>query len=370
MLAASAPTALSCCTVTISLLAGIGLAAAAAGLYALGIALQAFDARDAPAGQALRLSLFRRLVRQPRWLIGTALGLGGWGLQALALTYASLTLVQPALALGLVFLLLIARTLLGEHLHMREGAGVVLIVVAVPLLTWLAPGRSSAEAGGARLWLPLLILGVAALIPYSFRGQARAASVLVPVSAGLAYAWDGIATKLASDHYSAHRWLGLLAWVIAMNVASGVGTLSEMSALQRRPVTQVAPLVFAFTTFVPVALAPMLAGEGWSGRPARVLGLLLALCLVGVGALLVAGSAPVARVLAPRSENAESGTARSPRPLSAPASLPAAASRRALVSASSRTTAPGLSESSPSTPLASTRTAAPTADPPAVRARM
>jgi hypothetical protein len=125
--------------------------------------------------------------------------------------------------------------------------------------------------------------------------------VLVPVGAGLAYSWDALATKFASDEIVRHAWLGLAAWFVAMNAASALGTLSEMSALQARPVAQVAPLVLALTAFVPVALAPLLAGEWWSSSPARDAGLVLAMLLVAGGALRLACSESLGRVLA-RSE--------------------------------------------------------------------
>src|SRR2546426_11731197 len=97
------------------LLTGILAALAASALYAVGMALQAVEARLAPEAQALRLSLFRRLVRRPRWIAGTALGLSGWALQALALAQAPLTLVQPLLGSSLVFLLAISVWRLGER---------------------------------------------------------------------------------------------------------------------------------------------------------------------------------------------------------------------------------------------------------------
>jgi hypothetical protein len=104
------------------ILTGIAAAAAASTLYAGGIALQALEARQAPVEQALRLSLFRRLVGRPLWLGGTALGLAGWVLQTVALTRAPLTLVQPLLGLSLVLLLGLAVWRLGEHVARGDAA--------------------------------------------------------------------------------------------------------------------------------------------------------------------------------------------------------------------------------------------------------
>ena len=61
-----------------------------------------------------------------------------------------------------------------------------------------------------------------------------------------------------------------------------------MSALQSRPVTHVAPLVLALTTFVPVALAPLLAHEWWPHSPLRLVGLVIGLLATGGGAAALA----------------------------------------------------------------------------------
>jgi len=294
-------------------LTGIAAAVVASILYAGGIAMQASEARLAPVEQALRLSLFRRLVAKPRWLAGTALGLSGWVMQALALTDAPLTVVQPLLGTSLVFLLGLATWKLGETVAATDVLAVSMIGVGAPLLALLAPDRHTEHASGARLWLVLCLLGGLALSPLLLRGRARAASLLVPAGAGLAYAWDSLATKLASDDYSAHLWLGLCFWFVTMNAASALGTLSEMSALQRRPVVQVAPLVFALTTFLPVVLAPFLTGERWPGSVWRASGLGFALLLVSGGGVALARSPAVARTLAAEASSLSSETPRSSR---------------------------------------------------------
>ena len=295
------------------LVTGIVATFGAAALYAVGTALQAVEARLAPETHALRFSLLRRLVKRPRWLAGTALGFTGWGLQASALAHAPLTLVQPLLGTTLVFLLGLSVWRLGERVVRADALGVLAIAAGAPLLALTAPHHRSAHAGGALLWVTLGALGLAALSPLALRGGARASSLLVPIGAGLAYSWDGLATKFASDDYLRHAWIALAFWFVAMNVASGLGTVSEMSSLQRRPVAQVAPLLFALTTFVPVALAPAIAREWWSSSAWRDLGLVVSLLLVGGGALRLARSAPVTHALEAEASSASSGTGRRSR---------------------------------------------------------
>ena len=282
-------------------------------MYALGIGLQALEAREAPAERALRFSLFYRLVRRRRWVAGTVLGLLGWIVQAYALTKAPLTLVQPLLGTSLVFLLAVAAWQLDEHVGRRERLAVLAVAAGVPLLALTAPARDAAHAEGARLWLALGVLAALSLVPLALRGPARSASLAVPLGAGLAYALDGLATKFASDDYTRRLWLGLLFWAVLMVAASALGTLGEMSALQRRPVTHVAPLVFALTTFVPVALAPLLAREWWPSSPLRIAGLVAGLLATGGGAAALATVEPVGRWMAREASSTESGTGRSPR---------------------------------------------------------
>ena len=94
---------------------GIICAIGASALYNTSIALQALEAREVGQEHALRASLIGRLVRNPRWLLATVIGLLGWPLEIAALLLAPLTVVQPCLASGLVLLLWLGVTRLGER---------------------------------------------------------------------------------------------------------------------------------------------------------------------------------------------------------------------------------------------------------------
>src|SRR5215213_697451 len=86
-------------------LLGIAIALASASSYSVGVLLQSLEARDVPDTESLKLSLIKNLVSRKRWLIGTVCVILGWVLQAAALGFAPLTVVQPALAVGLFVLL-------------------------------------------------------------------------------------------------------------------------------------------------------------------------------------------------------------------------------------------------------------------------
>jgi hypothetical protein len=298
------------------LLLGVGAALAAAGFYSAGVSLQAFEARRTADRHFLRLSLLRVLATRRVWLAGIVLDACGWALQTVALGLAPLTLVQPLVALGLVFLLVIGSARFGERLGRVELLGVAAIVAGIAGLGVTAPSHRADHAGGAILAATLGALGAAALLPLLVPVLRRSAAAAA-LAAGLAFSWDGLATKLAADEFTARR-LGLfVVWVAAMVTAAGFGTLAESSAFQRRPAGQVAPIVFGVTTLAPVLLAPVVAHERWSSDAATRAGLVVALAAVLLGVALVARSRPVTSVLRAEASSSPSGTGRRSRAASA-----------------------------------------------------
>jgi drug/metabolite transporter (DMT)-like permease len=262
-----------------SVVLGAGAACASSSLYNLGLALQALDAREAPADDALRPALLLRLVRRGRWLAGTALNLLGWPLQTAALLLAPLTVVQPALAFGLVLLLLVGARHLHERVGVRETLAVLGILAGVALLALVAPGASTHHAGDAALAAVFGGVGVLALLPFALRGG----GVMMTLGAGAALAWSGLSTKLVADALHDGHVRTLLVWAAATGVASGLGLLAEMSALQRRPATQVAPVVFVVQVLVPVLAAPVLVGEHWHHPVGVVAGIaVVVVCALGL----------------------------------------------------------------------------------------
>ena len=128
------------------------------------------------------------------------------------------------------------------------------------------------------------------------------------IGAGLAFGWSAVATKLASDDLSRGSLLVAAAWGLSTAAASGVGVLSEMSALQERPAILVAPVVFVTQTVVPVVLAPLLLGERFSGTPLGGVPLVLSISLLVAGAAALARSPLLLGVTAERTSEASGST--------------------------------------------------------------
>jgi drug/metabolite transporter (DMT)-like permease len=261
--------------------AGIALAAGAAACFDGAVALQALEAR------AVGDALVRGLLSRPRWLAATALAIAGWPLQVAALSLAPITVVQPALALGLVLLLVLGNRLLHEPMRPRDLVAVGAIAAGLALLAWAAPEAEHVRAGDGTLAVALGALGAAAIVPWLARGRLPGTALVV--AAGLGYAGSGLGSKLLAD---ALWGAPALLWAAITAVLAGAGLFDEMAALQRVGAARVAAGAFALQTVVPVVLAPALTGEHWS-RPAAILaGLVLV-----VGGSLGLGTATAVRGL-------------------------------------------------------------------------
>ena len=276
---------------------GIAAAVGASLLYNASIALQALEVRNEPHEHSLRVSLLGRLLRNRKWLGATALGLLGWPLEIVALLLAPLTVVQPCLASGLVLLLWMGAKKLGERPGPREWVAVGAIGVGVVGVALVAPERSTDHAGTATMAIALALVAIPMLAPYALRSRAASLSTLAVVSAGCGYAWTAIASKMFTDELVAGVLLVAFAWLATAAASEVLALLSEMSALQRRGATHVAPIMFAVQVLVPVGLAPLIFGESWGETPLGGAALLALMAIAVSGVVLLAGSRSVGRVL-------------------------------------------------------------------------
>ncbi|MEA2448273.1 MAG: hypothetical protein QOG63_205 [Thermoleophilaceae bacterium] len=267
---------------------GVLLACLASFLFNGGIALQALEAREVPPEHGLRLSLIGQLVRRRRWLAGTGLNALALPTQTAALLLAPLTAVQPADAAGLLLLLFLGSRMLGERVGRLELAAVVALAGGIVLLTAAAPKRHVTYISGVDVLIPLLVVAMLALAPLALRRVTGPDSIVVVLGAGFAFAFTAFMVKLAADAIDEGEPLHLIAAVGVAGAGAVVGMLSEQTALQRRPATKVAPVIFVIELLVPVLLAVIVVGENWGGS----VGLIVVAIAVIVAAAVVLTRAP------------------------------------------------------------------------------
>ncbi|MFZ1881955.1 MAG: hypothetical protein WAU41_17580 [Gaiellaceae bacterium] len=280
-------------------LIAVCLATVASSLYALSAALQALEARDAPPESALRASLLVGLVRRRTWLIGGVVGVVGFGLQAGALALASVSLVQPALGLGLVVLLVLGVRVLGESVGAREVGGGLAIATAVAVLGWAAPSQTGAFTTGGT-WAAAAGIVVVAVLPYLLRAARRAGGLETSIAAGLAWAWFGLGTALIDAAIADRHFTVAILWGLGVAVAGWSALLAEQTALLAWPATRAIPVAFGLEMVVPAAAAPFLTHGGFG--PLHGVPFVLALAVACAGAAALGSSRSVARAVAPLTE--------------------------------------------------------------------
>jgi hypothetical protein len=265
---------------TAGIAAGLACGVAAAACYELGYVVQAGDARAAGTDHP---RLLLRLAQRRRWLGGTGLVVCGLLLQLLALYLAPLTVVQPALVLGLGLLVVLAERRLGERLG--RGGRLAVAGAAVGVLLIALGGETDGTATGGH---PVPVLAAYAALVLAVLAVAHAShrARLLVLAAGLGEAWAVIAAKVAVTDLADGALAATAAWGAG---AAAIGLLAlnaEMTGLQRVPATIAGPLVLVTSAAIPVLLAPAAVGEHWASPPAVLFGLVL----VVAAAVVLGGS--------------------------------------------------------------------------------
>ncbi|MEV8632004.1 DMT family transporter [Streptosporangium sp. NPDC051023] len=158
---------------------GVSIALVGALGYALGAALQQFEAVS--EGASLRL------MRRPRWWLGGVIGFTGASLHAVALSLAPLVVVQPISVATLVFAVPLAAVLHGRRPRKEEILGSIAVAVGLLGLMLLVPSHAATphmtngEALGFLACVGLIVL-VAQLAARKVSGSAKA--LLLSVGAG------------------------------------------------------------------------------------------------------------------------------------------------------------------------------------------
>jgi hypothetical protein len=196
-----------------------------------------------------------------------------------------------------VLLLWLGTRRLGEPVGRREALAVGAIVLGVAGVALAAPARTTDHAGTGAMLLALGLLAIPVLAPFALRARGRPFALAAVVAAGCGYAWTGIASKLVTDELAAGSIVIAVVWLATAAASEGLALLDEMSALQLRRATHVAPIMFAVQVLVPVLLAPLLFNEGWGGTPLGGAVLAVSIALAAAGTALLAGSPAVGRVI-------------------------------------------------------------------------
>jgi drug/metabolite transporter (DMT)-like permease len=182
------------------------LALAASLVNALTSVLQRLGVQNAPADSTLKLSLLTHALRRGVWLLGFALMIVSFVVQAIALHIGRLSQVQPILTTELVFLAAILAIWFRFKIGRREWFGAIGVAGGLSGFLYFAhpqygmtppPGWRWAVAGG----VCAAIIVVAVIL--AMRGPRWWRATMFGIAAAISFAFTAACTKVVSDYASA-----------------------------------------------------------------------------------------------------------------------------------------------------------------------
>jgi len=242
------------------------------------------------------VALLRHLVRQWRWLTGMAASLLGLALQALALRWGSLAVVQPLVVTGLIFSLLFRAALDRRRLPPR-----ILIwagCTAAGLAIFLAAAGSSTSSGkldgtGAAVVLAGGAVAAVACWRHAARHSPAQEGLLLGAAAGIN--WGLTAGTLKATSAATSPVTLYTNWPLYVLVLLGIsGFLANQRLYHRTPLTTSLPILNVTNPLVALGYGFLAFGERPSQQPAlvalQVVGLLVV--LLGVYCMARQGEPP------------------------------------------------------------------------------
>jgi drug/metabolite transporter (DMT)-like permease len=275
-------------------MSSVVLALVASVIYAVATVLQQRVAMTASDRQARSPWFMLRLARSPVWLAGIVLVWVGYGFHVAALSGGEIVIVQPVLAMTMVFALPIGARLSAQRVDWRDIGSATLAaagLAAFLLLAEPAEGVSEPSAGAWLAWGGATSLLAAALVWLALGRLGRQANLkaaLAGTAAGILFGLHGVLTKGLAERLNEGVGPLLGSWVlwVALLVAVLSMAASEI-ALQAGDLAPAIATESVIDPIVSVILGVGLFAEQVHGTSSGTAGSLLALAamLVGVGAL-------------------------------------------------------------------------------------
>jgi drug/metabolite transporter (DMT)-like permease len=248
-----------------------------------------------PKGSIWRVAMY--LVRQPLWLFGMAAAIVAFVFQAVALRYGQLSQVQPLLVTELVFVLVLRRTWLRQHIRLAAWGSAALTCIALGVFLLAAEPRGGKPIPHAHAWVEVIALFGGATVAMTLvagRGSPGRRAGLYGTAAAVVGALAATLMKTAVTTLTVHGPIAVLTdWpVYAMAVSSLASGLLAQAALHTGPLSVSQPLMVIVNPIVSIWLSVWLFGEYFTDNAAVIaLGACSFVALI-VGTVLLTRTAP------------------------------------------------------------------------------
>jgi drug/metabolite transporter (DMT)-like permease len=271
------------------------VALGAAVLLAVGYVLQQHEAAQSD-DHRLSPRLLLTLARRPAWLGGIGAMVAGQLLGALALGMGSLVVVEPLLAVNVLFALPLGAVASRRWLSAGDWAGAAMLVAGVGIFL-LGVGSSEAVhrrdpgAWGWSLTGGSVLLVVATLLAVARGRQVRSRAALLATAAGAVFGMQDVLTQrtvLVVDE----GWRALVGswqpWVLIVVAIAGL-TFAQ-NAFGLADISASLPAITLAEPVVGMAVSAGALGQGLPTRPLLLAAALGGLCLMLAGVVLLTRS--------------------------------------------------------------------------------
>jgi len=222
------------------------------------------------------------LFRQRMWLLGFAVGVGGWLLYVAALWLAPLSLVQATAAGGIALLAMFVGGLT-ERERAAVGLAVAgLLLLAASLVGAAAPTRHGTSSS-VSIWIAASL--VVAALAAGPGARVLAGGAGLGIAAGVLYGAGDVGTKAVLPGGAR------LIFVPVLLACHGLAFVSLQLGFQRGGALATAGLASLWTNALPISAGTALFGETLPSGIRGVARVLAFACLVSGAALLARGDA-------------------------------------------------------------------------------
>jgi drug/metabolite transporter (DMT)-like permease len=262
--------------------------------------LQRMGVETAPADTNMRLSLLAYAVRRRVWLIGFGMMICGFLLQAFALHFGPLTVVQPIFTLELPFLIAILWLWFGQQLTWREWLGALGAAGGLSLFLVAARPGGGTVTPDTDGWITVVLVCAGAItvaVLLTRLGPDAWRAAMFGVAAAIDFALTAAFIKQMNDEISAHGWGFLATWPpYAVAVAGLMGVFLVQNAFHSGPVTASQATLVIVDPLAAIAIGIGLFGDSLNTAVSAVVLEVIGLCVMFAGVLGLALSPLIASV--------------------------------------------------------------------------
>ena len=233
-------------------------ALAAGCTFAVGSVLQQSAARQAPLSVSMSWRLLVDLAHRRTWLLGIGCDVLSFAMQALALAFGPLALVQPLLVTGILFAVPLAVRRRGRRLGPREWAGTVSVGAGLAAFLAAATPTDGVPTTTWNRWILVLIavgglMAAGILVGGALSGALRASAY--GLSAGAAFGLLAALTKASTHLLSEGAGVFFTSWQpYSMAAVAVAGAIVQQSAFQAGSLPASVPIMDAVEPTVAVLI--------------------------------------------------------------------------------------------------------------------